>query len=65
MLICHHIWMLKKGLLLGMENNMGLLTDKWLKNKAALAWAIYIGEDLSFRELYNALLAVLNKVFCL
>ena len=51
----------EEGLATWNENNMGLLTDKWLKNKAALAWAIYIGEDLSFRELYNALLAVLPK----
>lgn len=51
----------EEGLATWNENNMGLLTDKWLKNKAALTWAIYLGEDLSFRELYNVLLAVLPK----
>lgn len=52
---------IEEGLATWNENNMGLLTDKWLKNKAALTWAIYIGEDLSFRELYNVLLGVLPK----
>ncbi len=51
----------EEGLATWNENNMGLLTDKWLKKKAALTWAIYLGEDLSFRELYNVLLAVLPK----
>jgi len=51
----------EEGLATWNESNMGLLTDKWLKNKAALTWAIYLGEDLSFRELYNVLLAVLPK----
>jgi hypothetical protein len=51
----------EEGLATWNENNMGLLTEKWLKNKAALTWAIYLGEDLSFRELYNVLLAVLPK----
>lgn len=52
---------IEEGLATWNENNIGLLTDKWLKNKAALTWAIYLGEDLSFRELYNVLLAVLPK----
>ncbi len=52
---------IEEGLATWNENNMGLLTDKWLKKKAALTWAIYLGEDLSFRELYNVLLAVLPK----
>ncbi len=51
----------EEGLATWNEDNMGLLTDKWLKKKAALTWAIYLGEDLSFRELYNVLLAVLPK----
>lgn len=51
----------EEGLATWNESNMGLLTDKWLKNKAALTWAIYLGEDLSFRELYNVLLGVLPK----
>lgn len=51
----------EEGLATWNESNMGLLTDKWLKNKAALTWAIYLGEELSFRELYNVLLAVLPK----
>ncbi len=52
---------IEEGLATWNESNMGLLTDKWLKKKAALTWAIYLGEDLSFRELYNVLLAVLPK----
>lgn len=51
----------EEGLATWNENNMGLLTDKWLKKKAAMTWAIYLGEDLSFRELYNVLLAVVPK----
>jgi hypothetical protein len=43
------------------EYNMGLLTERWLINKAALVYAIYIGEDLTFRELYNSVLGILPK----
>ncbi len=38
---------------------MDLLTLGWLKEKAALTWAIYIGEKLTFRQLYNSVLGVL------
>ena len=43
------------------EYNMGLLTENWLRNKAALVYAIYIGEELTFRELYNSMLGILPK----
>lgn len=52
---------IEEGLATWNEENMGLLTTNWLKKKAALTWAIYIGEDLTFRELYNSLLGVLPK----
>lgn len=51
----------EEGLATWNESDMGLLTTNWLKKKAALVWAIYIGEELSFRQLYNAVLAVLPK----
>ncbi len=40
---------------------MGLLTEKWLRNKAAMVYAISVGEEMSFRTLYNCLLGVLPK----
>ena len=51
----------EEGLATWNESDMNLLTLKWLKKKAALTWAIYIGEELTFRELYNSLLGVLPK----
>jgi hypothetical protein len=51
----------EEGLATWNEQNLGLLTDKWLAKKAALTYALYIGEDMSFRQLYNALLGVLPK----
>lgn len=51
----------EEGLATYNESIMGLLTEKWLKNKAALVYAIYVGENMSFRELYNCLLGVLPK----
>ncbi len=51
----------EEGLATWNESNMGLLTLGWLKEKAAMTWAIYIGEVLTFRELYNCLLGVLPK----
>ncbi|MDX9739081.1 MAG: DUF1704 domain-containing protein [Candidatus Dojkabacteria bacterium] len=51
----------EEGLATWNESNMDLLTLRWLKGKAALVWAIYLGEQLSFRELYNSVLAVLPK----
>ncbi|KUK77522.1 MAG: seg [candidate division WS6 bacterium 34_10] len=46
---------IEEGLATWNEESMGYLTDKWLKKKAGMVWAIYLGENLSFRELYNAL----------
>ena len=49
----------EEGLATWNEENMDLLTKKWLKEKAALACAIYMGEDMTFRNLYNVLLGSL------
>lgn len=51
----------EEGLATWNENNLGLLTEDWLKKKAALVYALYIGEDMSFRQLYNCMLGVLPK----
>ena len=51
----------EEGLATWNESNMNLLTLRWLKEKAALVWAIYIGEGLTFRELYNSILGALPK----
>jgi hypothetical protein len=52
---------IEEGLATWNEYELGLLTSDWLRNKAALVWGIYIGEELTFRELYNSALAVLPK----
>lgn len=52
---------IEEGLATWNEEEMGFLTLDWLKKKAAMAWAIYVGEDMSFRELYNVMLGVLPK----
>jgi hypothetical protein len=46
---------IEEGLATWNEESMGYLTDKWLKKKAGMVWAIYLGEDMTFRQLYNAL----------
>jgi hypothetical protein len=46
---------IEEGLATWNEESMGYLTDKWLKIKAGMTWAIYLGERLSFRQLYNAI----------
>ncbi|MHC1716668.1 MAG: tyrosine/phenylalanine carboxypeptidase domain-containing protein [Candidatus Dojkabacteria bacterium] len=51
----------EEGLATWNEYQMGLLTSKWLKEKAAYVYASYIGESLTFRELFNILLGVLPK----
>lgn len=51
----------EEGLATWNEYSMGLLTEKWLRNKAAMVYAINIGEEMSFRNLYNCLLSVLPK----
>lgn len=52
----------EEGLATWNESDMGLLTLGWLQKKAALTWAIYIGEKLTFRQLYNSLLGVFPKI---
>jgi hypothetical protein len=49
----------EEGLATWNEEYMGLLTKKWLKDKASMSWAIYIGEKMTFRQLYNSMLGVL------
>ncbi|KKP44449.1 MAG: hypothetical protein UR45_C0009G0008 [candidate division WS6 bacterium GW2011_WS6_33_547] len=51
----------EEGLATWNESDMDLLTLRWLKEKAAMVWGAYIGEELSFRELYNCMLGVLPK----
>lgn len=51
----------EEGLATWNENDMNLLTESGLKKKAGLTYAIKIGEDMSFRELYNALLGCFPK----
>jgi hypothetical protein len=51
----------EEGLATWNENSMGLLTESWLKKKAALVYALYVGEEMSFRELYNCMLGSLPK----
>jgi hypothetical protein len=46
---------IEEGLATWNEESMGYLTDRWLKKKAGMTWAIYVGERMSFRQLYNAL----------
>jgi len=52
---------IEEGLAIWNESNMELLTLKWLKERAAMTWAIYMGEKLTFRQLYNSILGVLPK----
>lgn len=51
----------EEGLATWNESQMNLLTLGWLKRKAALTWGIYVGEELTFRQLYNCVLGVLPK----
>ena len=51
----------EEGLALWNEMYVGALTERWLKMRAALVWAVYVGKDLSFRELYTVMLGVLPK----
>jgi len=46
----------EEGLATWNESNMGLLPEK------CLTWAIYVGEELSFRQLYNVLLGSFSKL---
>ncbi len=51
----------EEGLALWNEMYVGALTERWLKMRAALVWAVYLGRYLTFRELYNVVLGVLPK----
>lgn len=52
---------IEEGLAVWNESDMELLTLKNLKKEAAFVYAIYIGEQLSFRQLYNSQLSVFPK----
>ena len=49
---------IEEGLATWNESLNNLLTLSTLKKKAALTYAIYIGEKMSFRQLYSSLLSV-------
>ena len=51
----------EEGLATWNESEMGVLTESGLKKKAAYVYAIKIGEGMTFRQLYNALLGSLPK----
>ena len=52
---------IEEGLATWNESYMGVLTENGLKKKAALTYAIRIGEYMTFRELYNCMLGLLPK----
>jgi hypothetical protein len=52
---------IEEGLATWNEESMGYLTDRWLKKKAGMVWGIYLGEQISFRQLYNALSSTFLK----
>lgn len=52
---------IEEGLALYNEELFGHLTLKNLKRSALYSYAIYIGEELSFRQLFNALVAIVPR----
>lgn len=48
-------WDTEEGLALYNEEKMGVLTAEYLKHRALMLYAIYIGESMSFRNLFNVL----------
>lgn len=46
----------EEGLAMWNEEYMGYLKDKDLKERAGIVYAIYIGRELTFRQLYNVML---------
>ena len=52
---------IEEGLAIWNEMSMGLLTERWLKNRAALVAAVFLGRFMSFRDLYNVILNTLPK----
>lgn len=53
--------LVEEGLAMFNEELMNVLTEKDLRNRAAMVWAISIGKNMSFRNLYSALLALFPK----
>lgn len=51
----------EEGLATWNESNMGLLTENWMKRKVALVYAIHVGKNMSFRELYDCLFGILSE----
>jgi hypothetical protein len=56
---------IEEGLAMWNEENMGYLKDSDLKERACVVFALYIGKDLSFRQLYNILrgICLRNQAF--
>jgi len=50
----------EEGLAMYNEELMGLLSEKDLRKRALFVWAVKFGEDLTFRDLYNAALGFLS-----
>jgi hypothetical protein len=51
----------EEGLAMWNEEEMGFLKDTDLRERAAAVFAIYVGRNLSFRELYNILLGHFSR----
>ncbi len=51
----------EEGLAMYNEEQMGYLKDVDLKERAGTVYAIYVGKDLSFRQLYNVLLGSFTR----
>jgi len=51
----------EEGLAMWNEEQMGYLKDIDLKARAGTVFAIYVGRDLTFRELYNVLLGSFSR----
>lgn len=52
----------EEGLAMWNEENMRLLSYRELKKRALQVWSIQIGEYMTFRELYNALLGSVHRL---
>jgi len=51
----------EEGLAMYNEENMGYLKDVDLKERAGAVYAVYVGKDMSFRQLYNVLLGSFTR----
>ncbi len=53
---------IEEGLAMYNEEKMGVLDFVQFRKRALLSWAIFVGEEMSFRHLYNSLLMVVPKL---